>query len=367
MGPLAGFRVVEMGGIGPGPMCAMLMADLGADVIRIERPGSDHLGLATPAEQDALLRSRPRVALDLKQPNDLAALLNLIDVADVLIEGFRPGAMERLGAGPDVCLKRNPRLVYGRMTGWGQDGPLAASVGHDLNYIAVTGALHAIGRKSGMPVPPLNLVGDFGGGALYLALGIVCALLEATKSGRGQVVDAAMSDGAASLMTAFYGLLAHERWHDERGTNALDSGAPWYDVYRCADGGLIAVAAIEPKFRAALYRGLGFDEALAGAADNPAVWPDHKHMLATRIAERTRAEWCRDLEGTDACVSPVLSLAEAPRHPHNVARRTFIDVGGIRQPAPAPRFSRTVPAHPSPPATTPITIESALAAWGIAR
>ena len=365
MGPLAGHRVLEFGSIGPGPMCAMLLADLGADVLHFERPGGDELGLGTETRFNILLRNRPRVALDLKRPNDAACVFEFIDRADVLIEGYRPGAMERLGLGPDACFARNPRLVYGRMTGWGQSGPLAKSAGHDLNYIALTGALHAIGRAGSSPTPPLNLVGDFGGGALYLAFGIACALIEAKKSGKGQVVDAAMTDGAASLMTAFYGLQAADLHNGERGTNVLDSGAPYYEVYRCKDGKYLSIAAIEPKFRADLYRRLGFDPAGAHAASNPETWPAEKQRIAGRIAEFTRDEWVRWFEGHDACVAPVLSLAEAPHHPHNEARSTFVEIDGIMQPAPAPRFSPTVPQTPKPPAAGPIDLHDALAAWGV--
>ena len=363
MGPLKGFRIVEMGGIGPGPMCAMLLADMGADVVRIERPGGDALGLKTPARYNLLLRGRPRVALDLKRPADFDMALALIDQADALTEGFRPGAMERLGLGPDVCLARNPRLVYGRMTGWGQDGPLAHAAGHDLDYIALTGALAAIGRAGEPPAPPLNLVGDFGGGALYLAFGIVCALLEARGSGQGQVVDAAMVDGAASLMTMFYGLAAAGALSPKRGDNVLDSGAPYYEVYCCADGNWLAVAAIEMPFRLALFRLLGLDEADAVASEDRAEWPRVKALIAGRIGERSRDEWSAVFEGSDACTAPVLTLAEAPQHPHNRARATFVEIGGIVQPAPAPRFSRTQPVTPSPPAESITDAIDILRAW----
>lgn len=367
MGPLTGHRVLEFGSIGPGPMCAMLLADLGADVLHIERPGGDELGLGTEPRFNLLLRNRPRLALDLKRPGDAACIMEFVDRADVLIEGYRPGAMERLGLGPDACLERNPRLVYGRMTGWGQTGPLAKSAGHDLNYIALTGALHAIGRKDGPPTPPLNLVGDFGGGALYLAFGIACALIEATKSGKGQVVDAAMTDGAASLMTAFYGLQAAGSLDSRRGSNVLDSGAPFYEVYCCKDGKYLSIAAIEPKFRAGLYRRLGFDPAEAHAAGNPETWPAEKQRIAQRIAEFTRDEWVRWFEGYYACVAPALSLDEAPHHPHNEARGTFVEIDGIAQPAPAPRFSRTTADTPKPPAQAPIDLREALASWGVTK
>ncbi len=367
MGPLHGTRIVEMGGIGPGPMCAMLLADMGADVVRIERPGGDAMGLKTPPRFNLLLRGRPRIALDLKRAGDVAIVLELIERADALIEGFRPGAMERLRLGPDVCLARNPRLVYGRMTGWGQEGPLAQTAGHDLDYIALTGALAAIGRSGAPPSPPLNLVGDFGGGALYLAFGIVCALTETRGSGRGQVVDAAMTDGAASLMTMFYGLHAAGAHTSERGDNTLDSGAPYYDVYRCADGSWLAVAAIEMPFRRELFRLLELDESEAVAADDKVNWPRIKVLIAERIAERTRDAWCRILDGTDACAAPVLTLAEAPDHPHNRSRGTFVEIDGILQPAPAPRFSRTAPETPRPPAVELAKVENVLAEWGISR
>lgn len=364
-GPLGGYRIVEMGGIGPGPMCAMLLADLGADVVRIERPGGDELGIGIEPKYNLLLRNRRRIALDVKKAGEALMALQLIERADALIEGYRPGVMERLGLGPETFLTRNPRLVYGRMTGWGQTGPLAEAAGHDLNYIALTGALHAIGRAGGPPTPPLNLVGDFGGGALYLALGIVSALLEAKTSGKGQVVDVAMTDGAASLMTTFFGLAASGRLSHERGTNTLDSGAPFYDVYRCKDGDYIAIAAIEPKFRAELYRRIGLDAAEAHAAGGDrSGWPAEKARIQQRIAERTRDEWCRLLEGTDACVAPVLSVREAPLHPHNIARGTFVEIDGIVQPAPAPRFSRSVPDMPTGPSAELSDPSAVLAAWG---
>lgn len=367
MGPLAGYRIVEFGGIGPGPMCAMLLADLGADVVRIERPDGGELGLQTPVRFNLLLRGRRRVALDLKKPGDRAELLQLIGLADALIEGYRPGAMERLGLGPDECLVRNPRLVYGRMTGWGQDGPLAKAAGHDLNYIGLTGVLDAIGREGQPPTPPLNLVGDFGGGALYLALGVVAALLEVRGSGLGQVVDAAMVDGAASLMTMFHGLAAAGVTNGQRGRNVLDSGAPFYDVYPCSCGGYIAVAAIETKFRAQLFKGLGLEGGEVAAADDPAQWPRLKAVISERIANRTREDWVGVFEGTDACVTPVLSLAEAPGHPHGTARGAYVEIDGIVQPAPAPRFSRTVPATPLGPDLDLTRVGEVIAAWSTAR
>jgi len=367
MGPLQGYRVVELAGIGPGPMAAMLLADQGAEVLRIERLQPSGLGIEKPARFELLHRSRKAVAIDLKRPEGVALVLRLVAQADALIEGFRPGVTERLGLGPEICLKRNPRLVYGRMTGWGQTGPLAQAAGHDLNYIALTGALHAIGRPGTPPTPPLNLVADFGGGALYMAFGIVSALLEAERSGQGQVVDAAMIDGAASLMTMFHGLHEAGQFTTRRGANFLDGGAFFYEVYECADGKHVALAPIEDKFLAELYRLLEIDPASMPAKLDRARWPAVKAKLAALFKTRTRDEWCRLLEGSDACFAPVLSLEEAPRHPHHRARGTYVEVDGIVQPAPAPRFSRTPAATPVPPA--PLGPESAasLCGWGLAE
>jgi alpha-methylacyl-CoA racemase len=358
MGPLAGFRIVEFAGIGPAPMASMLFADLGAAVIRIDRLTPSGLGIDMPARFDLLERSRPSVAIDMKHPEGVALALDLVGKADALIEGFRPGTMERLGLGPDVALKRNPRLVYGRMTGWGQTGPLAQAAGHDLNYLALTGALAAIGRKGSKPTPPLNLAADFGGGALYLAFGVACAMLEAQRSGKGQVVDAAMTEGAASLMTMFYGLYAAGLQRLERGTNLLDSGSAIYDTYECADGKFISVAAIELKFRRELFELLGMPYT---TDDGPEV----KAKLEQAFKMRSRDEWCTLLEGSDACFAPVLTMEEAPHHPHNIARGTFIEVDGVIQPGPAPRFSRTPSAQPTPPHALGEGTRSALAAWGI--
>lgn len=364
MGPLAGIRVIEIAGIGPGPFCAMLLADMGADVLRIDRTADSDLGLPRDPRFDLLNRGRRSVALNLKKSEGVAAALRLIGQADALIEGFRPGVMERLGLGPDVCLGRNPKLVYGRMTGWGQDGPLAEAAGHDINYIALTGALHAIGRAGGPPVPPLNLVGDFGGGALYLAFGIACALVEARQSGRGQVVDAAMTDGAASLMTMFYGFRAQGLWQDVRGANLLDSGAPWYDVYETRDGKHVAIGSIEGRFYAELIQRLGLEgEALPKQYDLK-HWPELRARFAARFKEKTRDEWCVAMEGSDACFAPVLTLEEAPKHPHNAARGTFVEVDGIVQPAPAPRFSRTPGAIGCPPPKPGEHTDQGLADWG---
>lgn len=340
-------------------MAAMLFADLGADVLRLDRTVPADLGIARPDALDLTRRGRPSVAIDLKDARAVDLVHDLLAGADALVEGFRPGTMERMGFGPEVVLDRNPRLVYGRMTGWGQSGPLAKAAGHDLNYLALTGALAAIGRAEGKPVPPLNLVADMGGGALYLAFGVTCALIEAGRTGRGQVVDAAMTDGAASLMTTFYGLFAAGLHGLERGTNLLDSGSALYDTYECRDGGLVSIAPIEPRFRNELFRLL----------EIPADTPDDARLrerLARLFLTRTRAEWCALLEGTDACFAPVLTMAEAADHPHNAARGTFVTVDGVTQPAPAPRFSRTPAAPPSPPQRRGEGTRSALAAWGIA-
>ena len=358
MGPLAGLRIVEFVGIGPGPMAAMLFADLGADVIRLDRVTPSGLGIAMPKRFGLLGRSRPSIAVDLKQAEGIALALDLIDKADGLIEGFRPGTMERLGLGPDIALKRNPRLVYGRMTGWGQTGPLADAAGHDLNYLALAGALHAIGRKGEKPTPPLNLAADFGGGALYLAFGMACALIEAQRSGKGQVVDAAMTEGAASLMTMFYGLHAAGLHSLERGTNLLDSGSAIYDTYECADGRHISIAAIELKFREELFELLG----LPYTTDDG---PELRGKLEEIFKTRSRDEWCKLLEGSDACFAPVLSMAEAPRHPHNVARQSFVEIDGVMQPAPAPRFSRTPLDRPTAPQELGQGTRATLADWGI--
>jgi len=368
-GPLAGVKVVEFVGIGPGPMCGMLLADLGADVLRIDRTTPSGLGIERPERFDLLLRGKRKVAVDLKQPAGLALARALLARADASIEGFRPGTMERIGLGPDACLAANPRLVYGRVTGFGQEGPLASAAGHDLNYIALAGALHAIGRDGAPPTPPLNLLGDYAGGALLLAFGIVCAVLSARQSGRGQAVDAAMIDGAAALMTPFFGLRAAGLHDGPRGTNLLDSGAPFYDVYACADGEYVSIAPIEAKFRTVLVERL----ASAGMAtadlpdfDDRARWPELRRRLAAIFAERTRAEWCALLEGTDACFAPVLAPRDAPLHPHHAARGTFVRIDGIDQPAPVPRFSATPAAVPTGPRPDDDGRDLALA-WGVAR
>ncbi len=349
MGPLAGIKVIELAGIGPGPMAAMLLADLGATVLRIDRKTPVELGTARPLKFNALLRGRKSIALDLKDPRAIELVLRLLENADALIEGFRPGVTERLGLGPEPCMARNQRLVYGRMTGWGQTGPLASAAGHDLNYIAVTGALHAIGGRDQPPTPPLNVLGDFAGGSMYLVMGLLAGIIEARQSGKGQVVDAAIVDGTASLMSSFYGQFAGGLWNLERGTNRTDSGAYFYGVYQCADGLWVSVAAIESKFFAELLRRMDIDPAKVGDQQDRNDWPKAQAVFTEKFRQRTRKAWCELLEGTDACFAPVLSMAEAPQHPHMQAREAFVDVGGTLQPAPAPRFSRTVPNKPEPP------------------
>ena len=363
-GPLTGVRVLELAGIGPGPFCAMMLADAGAAVLRIDRPGPARRarGRARP-EREFLNRGRQSVVLDLKHPRAVDALLRLIDAADVLLEGFRPGVTERMGVGPDICLARNPRLVYARMTGWGQHGPLAATAGHDIGYIARTGALHALGRAGGPPAFPANLLGDFGGGGMVMAYGICAALVERATSGRGQVVDAAIVDGVASLLAMPLMLMAQGLWRDERGVNLLDGGVPWYDVYETADGKWMAVGALEPRFYAALLSGLGLSD--APDRSDPRNWPALRALLAVRFKERTRDEWSAAFAGSDACVEPVLSLHEAAADDHLAARQTYVTRDGVIQPTPAPRFSRT-PAQLSEPAPAPgqHTLE-ALTDWGL--
>ncbi len=365
-GPLEGLRVIEIAGIGPGPFCAMLLADLGAEVLRIDRPREVPLGTPVAPEFDITRRNRRSVAVDLAHADGAGVVLRLVDRADALIEGFRPGVTERLGIGPETCLERNPQLIYGRMTGWGQDGPLAGAAGHDANYIALTGALHAIGQADGPPVPPLNLIGDYGGGALYLALGILAAVFEAGRSGRGQVVDAAMVDGAASLMAPVYGRYAAGLWRDERGRNVLDGGAHFYGVYETRDAKHVAIAAIEPKFYAELLERLGLVGDDLPEQWDEAAWPGMRARFEAVFKERTRDQWQELLEGTDACFAPVLSLSEAALHPHMADRGTFVDFGGIIQPAPAPRFSRTAPDMRLPPSTPGEHTVDALGDWGFA-
>ena len=355
MGPLEGHRIIEIGSIGPGPYCAMLLADMA-------RP--DPSTLALEPARDLLNRSRRSIRLDLKHPDAVAALLRMLERADALIEGLRPGVMERLGLGPEPCLARNPRLVYGRMTGFGQEGPLARAAGHDINYLALAGVLAHIGRRGHPPTPPLNLVADFGGGGLLLAFGVVCALLERERSNRGQVVDAAMVDGAASLMTLFHAVQQAGGWRDERGTNLLDGGAPFYDVYETADGRYISIGALEPQFYAELLACIGLDSEELPAQFDPDGWPSMRGRLRDVFRTRTRDEWCEILAGRDVCFAPVLTMAEARAHPHNTARGTYIEVGGVTQPRPAPRFSRTAAAMPRPPARDGEHTEAVLADWG---
>ena len=366
-GPLTGFRVIEMVGLGPCPFAAMMLADMGADVIRIERKADPNAPNPYPVlgtACDVLARGRRSITLDLKQPRARLLLLDLVEKADALMEGFRPGVMERLGLGPDDCMERNPKLVYGRVTGWGQTGPLSQAAGHDLNYVALSGMLHAMGRTGSSPPPPLNLVGDFGGGGMLLVFGVVCALLEAKGSGKGQVVDAAMTDGAALLGAMMYGLRAFGAWSDTREANLLDGGAPFYDTYACADGKFIAIGAIEPQFYARLLELTGIRDPDFQGQWRRADWPRLKRKFANMFALRPRDAWCTLLEGTDACFAPVLDMEEAPRHPHNAARRTFMDAGGVPQPAPAPRFSRTGPDTPAPPPVPGADGIGILADWG---
>jgi alpha-methylacyl-CoA racemase len=366
-GPLQGVRVIEVAGIGPGPFAAMLLSDMGAEVLRLDRAQAVRTPLDDTPSRDLLARGRRSVGVDLKNPDGAEVVLRLVESADVLVEGFRPGVAERLGIGPDECLARNPRLVYGRMTGWGQDGPLAQAAGHDINYIALAGALHPIGRAGEGPVPPLNLVGDFGGGGMLLAFGVVCALVERERSGQGQVVDAAMVDGAAVLTTMFHSLMAVGMWTTERGRNLLDTGAHFYDSYECADGEYVSIGSIEPQFYAELRRLAGFDDAAYDAQLDRDAWPTLKERVAEVFRTKTRDEWCTLMEGSDVCFAPVLSLAEAPQHPHNVARGTFTEVAGIVQPAPAPRFSRTPGAIERHPVHAGTDTQEALGDWGFSH
>ena len=363
MGPLEGLRVVELAGIGPGPFCAMLLADLGAEVVRVDRP-------AAPADPGALAfdilgRGRRSVAVDLKHPDGPEVVLRLVEGADALLEGFRPGVAERLGVGPAPCLARNPRLVYGRMTGWGQEGPLAQAAGHDLTYAAVAGALAHIGRAGQLPTPPLNLVADFGGGGMLLAVGLLAGVVHARSSGRGQVVDAAMVDGTALLMAPFFGARAMGFWTDERGANLLDSGAPFYDVYPCRDGAELAVGAIEPQFFATLVDVLGLDPAGLPEQHDRDRWPELRSAIAGALGSEDRAEWLRRAEGRDACVAPVLTMLEAASHPHIRARATIVERDGVPQPAPAPRFSATPARLPAPSVPAGADTDEVLASWGL--
>ena len=336
MGPLNGFRIIELAGIGPGPFCGMMLSDMGAEVIRVDRTGG-----AEHAPKDVLARNRRSVAVDLKQKEGVETVLRLVESADGLFEGFRPGVMERLGLSPETCQERNKRLVYGRMTGWGQTGPMAHAAGHDINYIALAGALHAIGRKGEKPVPPLNLVGDFGGGGMLLAFGMVCGLLEAQKSGEGQVIDAAMVDGTASLMAMFFSMAAGGAFTEERGSNMLDGGAHFYDTYETEDGKYVCIGSIEPQFYSELIEKAGLDREKYGPQMDQSLWPELTKDLEIVFRSKTQAQWCEIMEGSDVCFAPVLSIFDAPSHPHNVARNSYQEIDGIIQQAPAPRFSRT--------------------------
>ena len=363
-GPLSGIRILEIAGIGPGPFAAMILADLGADVLRLDRAGGVQPGDSGQPSFDLLNRGRRSVGVDLKHPEGVASVLRLVEGADALLEGFRPGVMERLGLGPDVCLERNSRLIYGRMTGWGQSGPLAHAAGHDINYIALAGALGHIGREGEKPLPPLNLVGDFGGGGLLLALGVAAALVERASSGRGQVIDAAMVDGAALLMTMMHGFRHVGMWHDERGTNLLDTGAHFYDTFETSDGKFVSIGSIEPQFYAELLRLTGLaDEELPRQMDR-SQWKASKERLTEVFRAKTRDEWCQIMEGSDVCFAPVLTMGEAYEHPHNAARETFVEVAGRQQPAPAPRFSRTPGEIRRPPPYAGQHTDEGLADWG---
>ena len=364
MGPLEGIRIIEIAGIGPGPFCAMMLADMGAEVLRIDR--AERVTGSKGPSTDFLARGRRSAGVNLKSKEGVALVLDLVARADGILEGFRPGVMERLGLGPDVCLARNPGLVYGRMTGWGQEGPLAQAAGHDINYIALAGALEPIGRAGAAPVPPLNLVGDFGGGAMMLAFGMACALVERQRSGKGQVVDAAMVDGAAILMTMFHGFRHAGFWDERRGNNLLDTGAHFYDAYACKDGKYVSIGSIEPQFYKQLLELTGLaGEELPHQMDK-ARWGELKEKMAALFKTKTRAEWCAIMEGTDVCFAPVLSMQEATEHPHIVARGTFVEYEGYSQPAPAPRFSRTKPEIQSAPAQAGAHTDDALRDWGVA-
>lgn len=361
-GPLSGLKVLEIAGIGPGPFACMVLADLGADVVRVDR--AERVGGSSAGSSFQLLaRGRRSLGADLKNPAGVEAVLTLVENADVLIEGFRPGVAERLGIGPDVCLARNPRLIYGRMTGWGQTGPYASSAGHDINYIALSGALHPIGRAGQAPVPPVNFVGDFGGGGMLLALGVCAAVIESRLSGQGQVVDAAMTDGSALLTTMFHGQLANGSWSSERGTNLLDTGAHMYDTYECSDGEYISLGSLESQFYSELCERLGIDETEMPEYDKNR-WPEFSERIAAIVKTKSRDAWCELLEGTDVCFAPVLSMAEAPSHPHNIERGTFVEYDGIVQPAPAPRFSRTPGAIRRPPSVPGQHTDEVLSDWG---
>ncbi len=363
MGPLKGLKIIEVSAIGPGPYCGMMLADMGADVVCIDRAIPPILVPAT----DCTRRGKRSIVLDLKSERGRDLFLRLLERADAVFEGFRPGVMENLGLGPAECMAVNPRLVYGRMTGWGQTGPLSQAAGHDINYISLTGLLHAIGRSGEKPVPPLNVAGDFGGGAMFLAFGMVCALLETQKSAKGQVIDAAMTDGSALLMALIHSLKAQGMWTNERGSNMLDGGAHYYDVYETSDGKYVSIGSIEPRFYALLIEKVGLDAAEFSDQHDPQRWPDLKIKLEAVFKSRSRQEWCELMEGTDVCFAPVLDINEAPLHPHNIERGTYIEVGGMTQPAPAPRFSRTQPEVVSAPHEPGLDLETVLNDWNISR
>jgi alpha-methylacyl-CoA racemase len=371
MGPLEGVKIVELAGIGPGPFCAMLLADMGAEVVRVDRAanvGHDDSRVGGPPGEEyrfnLLARGRRNIAVDLKNTDGVAAVLRLIDRADGLIEGFRPGVMERLGLGPDLCLARNPRLVYGRMTGWGQDGPIAHIAGHDINYIALSGVLATIGEKDGPPVPPLNLVGDFGGGALYLAMGVLAGIVSARATGKGQVVDCSMVEGSASLMTMMYAALASGAWVEKRGHNRTDGGAHYYHVYECRDGEHVAIGSIEPQFYALLLQHTGLSSEEVPVQTDRSTWPDMQYRMAAIFKQKTRAEWVEIMQDTDICFAPVLSMSEALEHPHNRRRGSFVEIDGIEQPAPAPRFSGTPTKVQMPPPRIGEHTDAILKDWG---
>ena len=361
MGPLKGLKIIEMAGIGPGPFCGMVLADLGAKIIRVDRASA----IGTGSKQDAANRGKKSIAVDLKSEEGVEVVLKLVETADAIFEGFRPGVMERLGLGPDVCSKRNERIVFGRMTGWGQEGPLANAAGHDINYISLTGALAAIGRPGSPPVPPLNLIGDFGGGGMLLALGLVAALLESKESKKGQVVDAAMTDGSALLMTMIYTMQSSGVWKTSMGSNLLDGGSHFYDTYECKDGKFISLGSIEPQFYALLCQIAELDESIFGNQMSRDSWPEKKEAIKKIILDKTRDEWCELMEGTDVCFAPVLDMSEAPKHPHNIERKTFIDLEGVTQPAPAPRFSRTEPEVVSSPSVVGEHTDEVLTSIGL--
>ncbi len=364
MGPLAGVKVIELAGIGPGPFCGMMLADMGADVVRVERASNVPAEMPAGSPPDVASRGKRSIGVDLKNPEGVETVLRLIEGADVLIEGFRPGVTERMGLGPDVCLERNPALVYGRMTGWGQEGPYALTAGHDINYIALSGVLSMIGRKDEGPLPPLNLVGDFGGGGMFLAFGVAAALVSARSTGNGQVVDAAMVDGAAVLAAMFSSMTATGMWKEERGTNMLDTGSHFYDVYECSDGEYVSIGSIEPQFYSILLEKLELDPAELPRQQDREQWPALKVKVASIFKTKTRDEWCETMEHTDLCFAPVLNWSEAPNHPHNVSRSTFIDIDGITQPAPAPRFSGTPVAVPAPPPHAGQNTDDTLTSFG---